>query len=62
MPSWALRMRRLSSYGNRWATRTGLALGLLMALPSARAVDIPDLTWTERSDWINVKTAVTPGA
>jgi Pectate lyase superfamily protein len=39
------------------------ALALLALMPVAQAaVDIPRLTWSERSDWINVKTDVTPGA
>jgi len=35
---------------------------LLCALASAAAPDIPQLAWQERSDWINVRTDVTPGA
>ena len=32
------------------------------SLASLQAADIPSLTWTPRSDWINVKTDVTPAA
>ena len=47
----------------------GLTCGVLLAVilslgPSAAfgAPDIPRLDWQERSDWINVRTDVTPGA
>lgn len=37
---------------------------LMVTIPcaSAPAADTPTLTWTERSDWINVKTDVSPAA
>ncbi len=41
--------------------RTALARLALMPMAHA-AVDIPRLTWSQRSDWINVKADVTPGA
>ena len=37
-------------------------LPLLCALASAASPDIPQLAWQERSDWINVRTDVTPAA
>ncbi|MHB1037422.1 MAG: glycosyl hydrolase family 28-related protein [Pirellulales bacterium] len=43
--------------------RVGMLFVLLAATPlSASAIDIPRLDWRERSDWINVKTAVAPAA
>lgn len=35
---------------------------LLAALPGVAAMQIPELKWEQRSDWINVKTDVTPAA
>ncbi|HOS95014.1 MAG TPA: glycosyl hydrolase family 28-related protein, partial [Armatimonadota bacterium] len=39
-----------------------IALTLLLPMPQVLAVDIPSLTWQERSDWTNVKTDVEPRA
>lgn len=35
---------------------------VLLILGSAQAVQLPRLDWTERSDWLNVQTDVTPAA
>ncbi|MHB9134170.1 MAG: glycosyl hydrolase family 28-related protein [Armatimonadota bacterium] len=40
----------------------GLILGGCCLVAMAAAPTIPALPWTPRSDWVNVKTAVTPGA
>ena len=42
--------------------RALLVLLLTAAAAPAQSPDIPSLAWRERSDWINVKTAVTPCA
>ncbi len=39
-----------------------LALGLCLSMAAVSAPMIPALHWTERSDWVNVKTALTPKA
>ncbi|MHB9130020.1 MAG: glycosyl hydrolase family 28-related protein [Armatimonadota bacterium] len=39
-----------------------LLLGLIHAAQAAQVVSIPELAWSERSDWVNVKTDVTPKA
>ena len=43
---------------------TGIVMCCLLGLvvQSARAIELPTLNWTERSDWVNVKTDVTPAA
>lgn len=39
-----------------------LLLALLAPLAMAQAPDVPSLAWTERSDWLNVRTDVNPPA
>ncbi len=40
----------------------GMAFGYVEAAVAAAPPDIPSLAWQKRSDWINVKTDVTPAA
>lgn len=48
---------RLSSHTRRWLLSALLAVTLCV-----HGGELPDLNWTERSDWINVKTDISPPA
>lgn len=57
-------LKSLKSFNffNRFIFAVCLIITLVLATPAYASPNIPELNWVERSDWLNVKTDVTPAA